>query len=381
MDTIPQTPVQTIPDDVWKIICDTVYKYDYLKMDDRAKRLVEKNTQITPFEGGAFIAVGNRFDLYVVPERQGKWNIRREVNKYLAEMAQKYGIDGFCYYHYWFNGKLLLERPTQEILKSKEPNFPFCFCWANESWSKRWLGEDEDVFVKQKYSEEDHIAHAKYLSNFFKDDRYIKVNNQPVFAIYRPSDIPNIEKTIEIFREICFKETGMDLFLIGSNSHEWDTNILLGYGFDAVLSFRPQLGVLPYSFTDQPVLKRLLRNIKNFGVINSRLRLYDYAEAIEIMKLVESESFDKIMPTVFLGWDNTARKGDSAIVISGNTPELFLKELYRVHQKLQKAKENNGIIFINAWNEWAEGCHLEPDMKNEYSYLEAIRKFKDSTNE
>jgi hypothetical protein len=316
------------------------------------------------------------------PKDLGFYDMRvPETRLSQAEMAQKYGIDGFCYYHYWFNGKLLLERPTQEILKSKEPNFPFCFCWANESWSKRWLGEDEDVFVKQKYSEEDHIAHAKYLSNFFKDDRYIKVNNQPVFAIYRPSDIPNIEKTIEIFREICFKETGMDLFLIGSNSHEWDTNILLGYGFDAVLSFRPQLGVLPYSFTDQPVLKRLLRNIKNFGVINSRLRLYDYAEAIEIMKLVESESFDKIMPTVFLGWDNTARKGDSAIVISGNTPELFLKELYRVHQKLQKAKENNGIIFINAWNEWAEGCHLEPDMKNEYSYLEAIRKFKDSTNE
>ena len=92
MDTISQTPVQTIPDDVWKIICDTVYKYDYLKMDDRAKRLVEKNTQITPFEGGAFIAVGNRFDLYVIPERQGKWNIRREVNKYLAEMAQKYDV-------------------------------------------------------------------------------------------------------------------------------------------------------------------------------------------------------------------------------------------------------------------------------------------------
>ena len=316
------------------------------------------------------------------PKDFGFYDLRvPETRLAQAEMAQEYGIDGFCYYHYWFNGKLLLERPTEEILISKEPQFPFCFCWANESWSKRWLGEDKDVFVHQKYSEEDHIVHAKYLSQYFQDERYIKINNQPIFTIYRPSDIPNIENAISIFKDICFKETGLELFIIGSNSHEWDTDVLLNYGFDAVLSFRPQLGVLPFSFTDEFNTNRLIRNIKKFGVFNGNLRLYDYAEAVEIMRLVEPVNFDKIMPTVFLGWDNTARKGDSAIVIQGNTPELFLNELNRVHYKLNQSKINNNVIFINAWNEWAEGCHLEPDMKNEYSYLEAVRKFKNSINE
>lgn len=316
------------------------------------------------------------------PKDFGFYDLRvPETRLAQAEMAQEYGIDGFCYYHYWFNGKLLLERPTEEILISKEPQFPFCFCWANESWSKRWLGEDKDVFVQQKYSDEDHIVHAKYLSKYFQDERYIKINNQPIFTIYRPSDIPNIEKAISIYKDICFKETGLELFLIGSNSHEWDTDVLLNYGFDAVLSFRPQLGVLPFSYTDEFNTDRLIRNIKKFGIFNGGLRLYDYSEAIEIMKLVEPKNFDKIMPTVFLGWDNTARKGESAIVIQGNTPELFLNELNRVHYKLNQSKINNKVIFINAWNEWAEGCHLEPDMKNEYSYLEAIRKFKNLINE
>ena len=317
-----------------------------------------------------------------IPKDLGFYDLRVPETRYAqAELAKNYGIDGFCYYHYWFNGKLLLEQPTEEILTSKEPDFPFCFCWANESWSKRWLGEDKDVFVKQNYTEADHIKHAQYLSKFFADPRYIKNNGRPIFAIYRPSDIPEIEKTIEIFKKTCLKETGMELFIVGSNSHEWSTEVLLSYGFDAVLSFRPQLGVLPYSFTEDFNLKRLVRNITKFGVINSKLRLYDYEEAIEIMRIVEPKTFDKILPTVFLGWDNTARKGSSAIVMKGNTPDLFLEEIKRVYTKLNNSAENNNLIFINAWNEWAEGCHLEPDFRNNHSYLQVIKKFKQSINE
>jgi hypothetical protein len=316
-----------------------------------------------------------------LPKDLGFYDLRvPETRMAQAELAKQFGIDGFCYYHYWFHGKLILERPVEEILKQKQPDFPFCFCWANESWSKRWLGEDKDIFVQQKYSMEDHKQHALYLCKFFLDERYIKVNNRPIFAIYRPSDIPNIEEAITIYKEICLKETGLELFLVGSNSHEWDTNVLLNYGFDAVLNFRPQLGVLPHALNERFNKQRLFRNIMKFGLFNGKLRRYDYEEAIEIMKLVELENFDKILPTVFLGWDNTARKGESAIVISGNTPEKFLSEMNRINFKLNQSKESNKIIFINAWNEWAEGCHLEPDMKNEYSYLEAIRKFKDATN-
>jgi len=312
-----------------------------------------------------------------LPLDMGFYDLRvPETRVAQAEIAKQYGIDAFCYYHYWFNGKLLLERPTEEILKSKEPDFPFCFCWANESWSKRWLGEDKDVFVQQHYSENDHVNHALYLSPFFADPRYLRIGNRPLFTIYRPSDIPDIEKAISVFKEICLKETGLELFIVGSNSHEWSTAKLLSYGFDGVLSFRPQLAVLPFSGSEEFIFKRLLRNISKFGVFNPKLRLYDYAEAIEIMQLVEAETFDKIMPTVFVGWDNTARKGGAGIVIEGNTPDLFLQELNRVNNKLQKVEENNGIIFVNAWNEWAEGSHLEPDVKWGHAFLESVKKFK-----
>ncbi len=316
-----------------------------------------------------------------LPKDLGFYDLRvPETRTAQAELANKYGIDGFCYYHYWFNGKLLLERPIEEILERNDPNFPYCLCWANESWSKRWLGENEEIFVQQNYNEEDHYKHAIYLSKYFSDPRYIKNNGKPVFTIYRPSDIPNIEKAIQIFKETCLKETGLELFIVGSNSHEWNTDVLLSYGFDAVLNFRPQLGVLPFSLTDKFNFNRLIRNLRKFGIANGKKRLYEYQEAINIMQLIEPETFDKIIPTVFLGWDNTARKGDAAIVINGDSPELFLNELNRVHRKLQNSSENNKFIFINAWNEWAEGCHLEPDTKNEHAYLETIREFKQQIN-
>jgi hypothetical protein len=316
----------------------------------------------------------------VFPADLGYYDLRVEQTRVdQAAMAKEYGIDGFCYYHYWFKGKKLLERPASEMLASKKPDFPFCFCWANETWSRRWTGEEQEVLIKQDYSEEDDKAHAHYLIPFFSDHRYITVNGRPLFVIYRPQDLPNPAKTIETFKTICLAEGVKEPFMVASNSHLWDNEKILSFGFDAVLNFRPQLGILPYANEDEFIFKRLIRNLKKFGVFNGSLKLFDYAEALEIMKIIEPENFDQIIPSVFVGWDNTPRRGSRGIVIQDSHPDLFEKELLRITEKLTRS--NSNIVFMNAWNEWAEGNKLEPDKQFLKGYLESIQNVKQKFNE
>jgi lipopolysaccharide biosynthesis protein len=309
-----------------------------------------------------------------LPADLGLYDLRNpEVRKQQAELAKQYGINGFAYYHYWFNGKRLLERPFNEILKSNEPDFPFCLFWANETWSRRWLGQEVDVLIKQEYSKEDDTSHARYLANAFSDRRYLTKEGRPVFIIYRPNDLPNISSTINIIKEIGVKENGVEPFIVGSNSHCPYTNELLKKGFDAVLNFRPQLGALPDAFNDNFLKERLFKNIKDSKVFSGSYKIYDYKDALDLMEKIEPETFENMIPTVFVGWDNTARRGEKGIIIRNNHPDLFEKELLRVKNKLLKANENIGFVFINAWNEWAEGNYLEPDSINGHAYLQAVK--------
>jgi hypothetical protein len=278
-----------------------------------------------------------------------------------ANLAKEYGLDGFCYYHYWFKGKRLLERPVNEILASGKPDFPFCLCWANETWSRRWLGEEKEILIKQEYSDEDDLNHAEYLASVFADNRYLRVNGRPLFVIYRPSDLPNPAKTIRVIKEIVFKKNNVEPFIVGNNSHQLSSEKLLAAGCDAILNFRPQLSALPNAFNDEFTWNRWSRNFLKFGQANGKLKLYDYQEALELMQALEPETFDHIIPCVFVGWDNTARRGDKGIVVINSTAELFKQEVIRTQNKLSRATNNTGLIFINAWNEWAEGNHLEPD--------------------
>lgn len=313
----------------------------------------------------------------ILPADLGYYDLRLEQTRIdQAVMAKDYGIDGFCYYHYWFNGKKLLERPASEMLKSKNPNFPFCLCWANETWSRRWTGEEKEILIKQEYSQQDDEEHANYLCDFFSDDRYIKIDGRPLFIIYRPGDLPNPTKTIETIKRVALKNSLKEPFLVASNSHLWDNEQLLKYGFDSILNFRPQLGILPYANTDAFSWGRLKRNYKKFKLLSGKLKIFDYNEAIENMQLIEPESFDKVIPCVFVGWDNTARRGKKGVVIVENKPELFEREIMRVQTKMNASKYNTQMIFINAWNEWAEGNKLEPDTTNGMLYLKSIKKIK-----
>ena len=173
-----------------------------------------------------------------------------------ARLAADSGLEGFCYYHYWFRGRRLLERPFAEVLASGAPNFPFCLCWANETWSRRWLGEERDVLIEQNYSPEDDRQHARWLCTAFGDSRYMRVDGRPLFLVYRPRHLPNPRQTADVLREETVRAGLPEPYLVGVDAHcpGVDTRTL---GFDDTMNFTPQLGLLPEGLTDQPSRRRL----------------------------------------------------------------------------------------------------------------------------
>jgi hypothetical protein len=174
-----------------------------------------------------------------LPADLGFYDLRlAEVREEQAAMAKKYGIEGFCYYHYWFNGKRILERPFNEVLSSGKPDFPFMLCWANENWTKVWDGGENNILLEQKYSDEDDISHIKSLIPAFKDERYIKVDGKPVFAIYRSANIPDVKRTLETWRKEAKKE-GLELYLCRMEGFGTWGESYLNDGFDAAISFEP----------------------------------------------------------------------------------------------------------------------------------------------
>ena len=276
-----------------------------------------------------------------------------EVRHAQAALAAEHSIEGFCYWHYWFHGKRLLERPFNEVLSSGQPDFPFCLSWANETWSKRWhgTGEENEILQEQTYSHEDDLDHIRWLIRAFSDPRYIRVNERPLFLVYRPASLPDPKRTLDLFRNECIRNGIAEPYFIGLNSHaDIDCRNL---GFDGTLDFEPQLSVLP-------------------GYTEAGLKIYDYVLAREKMR-----SRQKAFPTypcIFVRWDNTPRRGENGIVFMNATPENFEEGLKdRVQSVLQKPGQER-LVFINAWNEWAEGNHLEPDLTFGLSFLEAVQR-------
>ncbi len=310
-----------------------------------------------------------------LPADLGFYDLRvPEVRQFQADLALAHGIEGFCYYHYWFHGKRLLERPFNEVLTSGEPNFPFCLAWANETWSRRWLGEEKDVLIQQTYSDEDDLNHVRWLLPVFSDPRCIKINGRPLFLIYRPNDLPNPQKTTDIFRIESIKNGLPEPYLIGVNSHCWKLDCR-SIGFDHTLCFMPQLSNLPEFMSDESSRAKRIRN-KVLGVNCSKLKIYDYENAVTSMLSNMDTYKHSVIPSIFVDWDNTARRGENAIIMANTTPAKFGKALSGITQNIQDRPIEERIVFINAWNEWAEGNHLEPDIKNGLGYLQQIKQIK-----
>lgn len=316
-----------------------------------------------------------------LPSELGFYDLRlADTRLQQAKLAEEHGIGGFCYYHYWFNGHQLLERPVQEILKTKEPNFPFCLCWANENWSRAWNGSNKEILIEQKYSTADDINHIESLIPYFLDPRYIRINGKPLFIFYKANQLPTPQKTFDTWREIAFHRGVGELCLA---QFEWSgdgsTKSPKDLGLDVSIEFTPdwrRLGGQYYATQKSKIaiaLGLLPKVYKNH-------RVFDYELMIDRI-LKKSTPDYPFLRCVSPGFDNSARRKKDATILINSTPEGYqrwLEETIRWTQRNNKPEHQ--IIFINAWNEWAEGNHLEPDEKHGRSYLEATRNALNSTN-
>ena len=305
------------------------------------------------------------------PADLGLYDLRLpETREAQAVLAREHGIEGFCYWHYWFKGKRLIERPFNEVLNSGRPDFSFCLAWANESWSRRWLGEERDLLVEQSYSDEDDLRHARWLLPALADPRCIRVDGRSVFLVYRPKHLPSPQKTTDVIRNECVKAGLPDPYLLGIDAHcpGVDCRTL---GFDGTVKFEPQLGVLPLAFADKPLWERFWKNL-HLGVRSRELKVYDYAEARHLMNTT-TQNFP-FYPSVFVGWDNTPRRGNKGVIMVNATPERFGSAFRAAVQNTSRHPPGERLVFINAWNEWAEGNHLEPDAKHGLAFLNEVKK-------
>ncbi len=294
-----------------------------------------------------------------------------EVRQAQADLARQYGIDGFCYYHYWFEGHRLIERPFNEVLASGKPEFPFSLCWANETWSRRWLGEEREILLKQTYSMPDHERHATWLAQAFDDRRYVRVHGRPIFLIYRPLDIPDLQAALDVYRGTVQRLIGVEPYLVGVDSHKRGMD-LRTVGFDASMNFTPQLGLIPGVMDDWYSKKRLLANLRQ-GVWNGRLNVVDYQQ-ISAAMWQQRPQHAHWFPSVFVGWDNTARRGQRGVVMTNDGPEAFAHNVRQALTLVQTRPPEEQILFVNAWNEWAEGNHIEPDQRHGLGYLEVLQR-------
>jgi GT2 family glycosyltransferase len=296
-----------------------------------------------------------------LPADLGFYDLRvPEVREEQANLAKKYGIYGFCYYYYWFNGKRLLHTPLDEVLKTGKPDFPFCICWANENWTRCWDGGNSELLMAQQHSHEDDLNFIKNLVPAFNDKRYIRINSKPLLLIYRADLLPNPQKTTEIWRNHCLKEGIGEIFIAYTQSFSL-AKCLSVSGFDAGVEFPPHnLG---------PTIPVPDHNINtNFSGV-----YYDYKDIVHNFINKPHSKFN-IFRSVLPSWDNTARRQNNSHIIINSTPEYYEKWLKNIVNETRAFKfGDEKIVFIVAWNEWAEGNYLEPNTKYGHKYLEATK--------
>jgi len=304
-----------------------------------------------------------------IPADLGFYDLRLpEVREAQAGLARQYGIHGFCYYHYWFNGRRLLDRPFQEVLRSGRPNFPFCLCWANENWTRRWDGLDEQILISQEYSESDDLAHIHALLPSMTDSRYIKVSGKPVLLVYKTSLLPNPSRTADVWRRAAQRE-GIDLYLVRVETFA-DGVDPTAIGFDASVEFAPD-----WANTGIPVMHgRVGRVLSKLGIVPKAYTnhaVYEYGTLVGNMMRKQIPCY-KRFPGVMPSWDNSSRRARGAVIFRGAEPTLYEAWVSAaIERARQRFRGDERLVFINAWNEWAEGNHLEPDLKNGRAYLES----------
>jgi len=315
-----------------------------------------------------------------LPADLGFYDLRvPEVREQQADLAREAGIEGFCYWHYWFGGKQLLERPFNEVLASGKPDFPFCLAWANQTWTGIWHGAPDRVLIEQTYpGESDHRAHFDALLPAFKDDRYIKVDGKPLFVIYKPKYLPDASGFIDLWQELARSAGLKGLFIVGVLNDTQRDAEFASNGFDAFTLSRLPISV---GSKNQSILSAKLekstKRMNNFiRKILNRPHMFDFRRTT-LMKLNPEVFKEKYFPCVISNWDNTPRSGVNGYVGTNSSPELFHQLMMEAVEVVNDYPDEQKIIFIKSWNEWAEGNYLEPDRKYGKAYLRALKEIMD----
>lgn len=299
-----------------------------------------------------------------------------ETWKWQAFLAEKYGISAFCIYHYWFcNGHQLLEKPAEILLKHKEIFVPFFFCWANESWTRTWYGLQKEILMEQSYGDElEWKKHFEYLLPFFRDPRYFRIEGKPVFCLYKSKDFQSLQAFMKTWNVLAIKAGFQGIYWISANTNTGTDERLF---FDAKYNFEPDYS-LKVRFPSLEKKKYLFLTGSRYWLnkIRKRKLLERTVDSRKIYRTIIKSAIDDrnspfpIYSGVFPSWDNTPRRNYLGLVYTHTSPSLFFETL----NKLQSIVPQDALVFINAWNEWGEGCHLEPDKRYGYSYLEALKR-------
>jgi len=314
-----------------------------------------------------------------VPADLGYYDLRvPETRQAQADMAKEHGIEGFAYWHYWFgNGKRLLERPFNEVLNSGEPDFPFCLAWANETWKGFNHGlSNRNVLIEQLYpGDNDYTEHFYSILPAFKDTRYIKVDGNPIFIIYKPYQLPNASHFIGLWQQLAQQNGLGTIYFIAHLQYPLEENNkseqecydeLISFGFDAVNIVRLSLFLKRRNLIDK-INGRANRIFRGVPLT------YPFRKFIPHLSS-SLDNKENVFPTIVSGWDHSPRSGKQALVITDFTPKLFGKHIEQVIEKIKDKTDDKKITFLKSWNEWAEGNYLEPDIKWGRQFLEELQK-------
>lgn len=317
-----------------------------------------------------------------LPSELGFYDLRvPETRMAQAELAREHGIEGFCYWHYWFgDGRRLLERPFNEVLNSGEPDFPFCLAWANQTWTGVWHGAADRILIEQAYPGlADYRAHFYAVLDALSDRRYMTIEDKPIFLIYRPDELPDQRAFTDCWRELAHQAGFKGLYLIGVRYGPWNPQ---ENGFDAAA---PTHVLRAFAASEIPEVRRMMRVKAALLAGNPRLvrwrawrkpRRIAYERAVELCTQPLANDFLEF-PTVHPNWDNTPRSGMEGVVFMDSTPEKFGRHLREVIGQVAHRNHDQRIVFLKSWNEWAEGNYLEPDQRFGRAYLQMVKQVAD----
>ncbi len=312
-----------------------------------------------------------------IPADLGFYDLRiPEVREEQAELAKDAGIEGFCYYHYWFgNGKMLLQKPFEEVLRLKKPDFPFCLCWANHDWTtKTWVKGSSIVnntmIAEQKYlGHNDDIKHFEYCLPAFKDSRYLKIDNKPIFMIYDPINFVNVDKFMKCWNDLAL-QNGMDgIYFIGMKvGRSSSYKKIIDLGFNGVCNNNRWEAE---AIASGSRIRRRLKSLLGWYWGISAMK-FDYSRVVKNYNTLDNK-IENCYPVITPGFDRTPRAGKRACIYTNSTPEKFKNHVQNICNSIMEKPYDHRLAFLIAWNEWGEGNYMEPDLKWGHGYLDALK--------